>query len=87
MLLMGAILQLDGLWENNQANFEMLDQLDQQLTDLRHATNMLSVSNSQASQSFYMHLAEGANPQMLLADLKGQIDLLSMKMAQDRQAA
>jgi hypothetical protein len=33
--------------------------------------------------AFYSHLADGASPQLLLTDLKSQLDLLAMKMARE----
>ena len=54
----------------------------EQLDDLRQTTSLLGSNHGSAAQAFYAHLAQGANPQMLLADLKGQLDLLAIRMAQ-----
>ncbi len=51
------------------------------MQQLERTTSMLGVTHGSASQAFYTHLAEQAHPQMLLADLKGQIDLLAMNFA------
>jgi hypothetical protein len=80
-LLVGLVLQLEGLWQSNRHTEATLTDLDGKLSQLRHATTMLSTTHSSPAQSFYVHMAEGASPQLLLADLKGQIDLLSQQMA------
>ena len=85
LLLIGVVLQIDGLWQNHCATAEALDELDEQLDSLRHTTTLLGTTHSTAAQSFYAHMAGGANPQMLLADLKGQLDILAMKLAQEKR--
>jgi len=83
-LILGLILQLDGLWNTSRQTAEVLSELDGELKTVREATTLLSTSHSSGSQSFYLHLAEGASPQMLLADLKGQMDLLAQQMARQK---
>ena len=83
-LLLGLVFQLEGLWQSNRQTTRTLDELDSQLSDLRHTTRLLHTTHSSAAQSFYVHMAEGASPQLLLADLKGQIDMLAVKMSQQR---
>jgi hypothetical protein len=84
LLLIGVVLQLDGLWQNNCQTAEALDELDEQIGSLRHSTSLLGSTHSTAAQSFYAHVADGASPQMLLADLKGQLDILAVKLAQQK---
>jgi hypothetical protein len=81
---LGLILQLDGLWSSSRKTEQALSELDGELRTVRQATTLLSTSYSGGAQSFYLHLAEGASPQLLLADLKGQMDLLARQMS--RQA-
>jgi hypothetical protein len=83
-LLLGLVLQLDHLWQANRRTAETLDHVDERLHEINHATTMLGSSHSLPAQSFYAHLAEGAHPHLLLADLKGQLDLLATKMAATR---
>jgi hypothetical protein len=80
-LVLGLILQLDGLWHSNRKTAQALTELDGELKNVRQATSLLSTTHSGGAQSFYLHLAEGASPQLLLADLKGQMDLLAQQMA------
>jgi hypothetical protein len=84
-LVIGLILQLESLWQNTRDTSSTLGDLDSQLRDLRHATTMLSTTHSNSAQSFYAHMAEGASPELLLADLKGQLDLLAARMAKQQR--
>ena len=85
MLLVGLALQLDRLWHDNRAAAAKLDNVDEQLHDLKTAATLLGVSRGPASSVFYSHFAGGAGPQLLLTDLKSQIDLLAMKIAQEER--
>ena len=80
-LVIGLLLQLDGLWNSSKKTEETLTQLDGKLHDLAHTTTMLGTTRSTPAQSFYVHMAEGASPHLLLADLKGQLDLLAERLA------
>ena len=83
-LLIGLVLQLEGLWQSNRRNSDQLGTLDNRLSDLTQTTAMLGTTHSSAAQSFYAHMAEGANPNLLLADLKGQLDLLALKLSKQQ---
>jgi hypothetical protein len=83
-LILGLVLQLESLWQTNRATSQTLTQLDGELHELRHSTTLLTQSRSTPAQSFYLHLAEGASPHLLLADLKGQLDLLSEQLSKRR---
>jgi len=83
-LLIGLLLQLESIWQSNRDTTNTLDELDEQLHELKHATTLLSTARSGHGQSFYAHMAEGASPQLLLSDLKGQLDMLAVRMANDR---
>jgi hypothetical protein len=84
-LVLGLVLQLDGLWHSSRSTAAALNELDGELKNVRQATTLLSSTHSAAGQSFYLHLAEGASPQLLLADLKGQMDLLAQQMARQHK--
>ena len=83
-LIVGLVLQLETLWQTNRATSQTLQNLDGEIHELRHSTTLLTNSHSNPAQSFYLHLAEGASPHLLLADLKGQLDLLSEQMSKRR---
>ena len=80
-LIVGLVFQLDGLWHTSRKTEHAIGQLDDELARVRHATTLLSTSRTSPAQSFYVHLAEGASPHLLLADLKGQLDLLAQQMS------
>ncbi|MEN6407321.1 MAG: hypothetical protein ABFC77_12725 [Thermoguttaceae bacterium] len=84
-LLIGLVLQIDRLWRDNRAAAQKLDHVDLQLNDLQTTTNLLSVTQSPSSSAFYSHFAGGAGPQLLLTDLKGQLDLLAAKIAESQR--
>ena len=84
VLVVGLVLQLDRLWHHNRHTAAKLDNVDEQLHDLRSAAAMLTTSHSSPATAFYSHFTNGASPQMLLADLKGQLDLLAGKLSQTK---
>ena len=81
VLLLGLVLQLERISHNSRNAVRKLDQVGSQLNQLERNTKMLHVTHGSASQAFYAHMTEQANPEFLLADLKGQLDLLAMTMA------
>ncbi len=85
-LAIGLVVQLDAVRRSNQTAFESLDDLDDQLNELRHATTLLTSSQCSPSQSFYSHTAAGAGPQLLLADLKRQLDLLAIRLGNEARS-
>ncbi len=84
-LLVGMVLQLDRMRRDNRRAAAKLDNVDEQLRDLKTTTTLLSTSHGPASTTFYSHFAGGASPQLLLTDLKSQLDLLAIRIAQDER--
>lgn len=82
-LLIGLILQLDGLWQSNRATTTSLGQLDHRLNEVKHATTMLTTTHSAPARSLQAHLAQDASPQIILANLKDQLDMLAIKISRD----
>lgn len=85
VLLLGFILQLDRLWHDSRSTANKLDTFDERLADLKTTTSLLGTTHSTPAVSFYSHMAGGANPQLLLADLKSQLDLLALKLSQEER--
>jgi hypothetical protein len=83
VLVMGFVLQMDRLWNDHRRTSAQLDHMDERLADIKSTTALLGTTHSTPAASFYSHLAAGANPQFLLADLKSQLDLLAMKIGRD----
>lgn len=82
VLLLGLALQVERVGQGNRVAADKLQQVDQQLHNLEQAAARLGTTHSSAAQAFYAHMAEGANPQLLLADVKSQLDLLALRMSQ-----
>jgi hypothetical protein len=80
-LILGLILQLDGLWHTSRKTAAVLSQLDGELKNVRRATTLVSSAPIGGGQSFHPHQAEVASPNFLLVDLKGRMDLLARQMA------
>jgi hypothetical protein len=81
VFLLGLVLQLERIWHNSRVAVQKLRQIDTHLQDLERTTAALGVTHGSASQAFYAHMADSANPHLLLSDLKGQIDLLALNLA------
>ncbi|MEX0978130.1 MAG: hypothetical protein WDZ48_04730, partial [Pirellulales bacterium] len=81
VFLLGLVLQLERIWHNSRLAVHKLRQIDAHLQDLERTTASLGVTHGSASQTFYSHMAEQAHPHLMLADLKGQIDLLARNFA------
>jgi len=83
-LLVGLLLQLERLWHDSRRAADRLEAVDQQLHDLKTTTTLLGTSHASPGGAFYAHLADGAGSQLLLSDLKGQLDLLALKISSDK---
>jgi hypothetical protein len=85
VLLIGLVLLVDRLWSDNRAAAAKLNDVDEQLGELKTTTTLLGTSQGSAAGVFYSHFAGGASPQLLLTDLKSQLDLLALKIARDER--
>lgn len=81
VLVLGLILQLDRLWHDNRHTAEKLDHVDERLDDLNKTTTLLGAGRGVPSSAFHSHMTTGPSAQLLLADLKSQLDLLAVKLA------
>ena len=84
-LLVGLILQLERLWRDGRQTAARLEHVGEELHGLKSTTAMLGTTHSSAASAFYCHMAGGANSQLLLSDLKGQLDMLALKIGQERR--
>ncbi len=84
-LLTGLVLQLEKIWEDHRAAAAKLDHVDEELHDLKTTTTLLGTSRCAPGTSFYAHMVGGASPQMLLTDLKSQLDLLAVKISREEK--
>ncbi|MBN2024004.1 MAG: hypothetical protein JW809_14565 [Pirellulales bacterium] len=78
------VLRLDRLGSESRRTEARLAQVNNQLHRLETAAVTLSSpAHHSPSGAFYGHLADGASPQLLLADLKSQLDLLAVKITSE----
>jgi hypothetical protein len=61
-----------------------LEDVNQRIEDLNRSAALWTTNASPPATAFYHHLAHGASPHILLADLKGQMDLLAHRTALSR---
>jgi len=81
-LLVGLIVQLERLWQDHRRARARLEDVGHQIHVLRRTSALLGNSPASPSAAFYAHLAEGAGPQLLLSDLKSQLDLLAVRISE-----
>ncbi len=79
-LLLGLILQLERVWHDGRSAAAKLDEVDEELHELKSTTNLLGASPTGPSSAFYSHFSGGAGPHILLTDLKSQLDLLAAQL-------
>ena len=78
-LVLGLVVQLDRIWRDSRRAAAKLLTVDEQIHDLKTTTSLLGTTHG-PSAAFYA-LAGGAWPDLLLNDLKSQLDLLAVKLA------
>ena len=79
-LLIGLVMQVEGLWHSGREILDSADRTDQRLSDIERTIATLDTSHDNPSQALPNHSIAGANPQQLFADLKGHLDLLATQM-------
>ena len=79
-LVLGLALQLDRIWHDNRHAAARLQTVDEEIDELKTTTSLLGTTHG-PSAAFYAHWAGGAGPDILLTDLKSQLDLLAVKLA------
>jgi len=82
-MLAGLMWQLEAVWQSNRDTKHSVQTLDEQVRLMRRRAASDS-THSHDGRAFYRHLAENASPHILLADLKGQLDTLSQRLASQR---
>ncbi len=80
VLVLGLVLQLDRIWRDSRQAAAKLETVDEQIHDLKTATTLLGTTHGPSS-AFYAHWAGGAGAEILLSDLKSQLDLLAVKLS------
>ena len=81
VLILGLTWMAGRLWRNSRKlNYQLAD-VEEQLYDIERLTGSLTGSRMSCSQHYYDHFNQGASSQMLLANLRGQVDQLAQRMA------
>jgi hypothetical protein len=80
-LILGLVIQLDSVWRSNRAANDTLEEMDQEVAHLRRTTAVLATRDP-SSRSFYLHMAHGVSPHLLLADLRGQLEMLDARLSE-----
>jgi len=86
-LVVAMVLQMDRLSGHYRQAAARLDRFDSRLTQLRRDAAISAADVRPAGAAFYAHLADGASPQLLLSDLKGQLELLTQRLGESEGAA
>jgi hypothetical protein len=77
-LIFGLVLVVSRLWRNSRYATTKLQEVHARLGELQRSADALA-ANRGGAPAFYADLARGAPPQMLLSNLKGQIDQLATR--------
>ena len=83
LLLIGLLAAISQASSTSRHIQRQLDALDVATSDLRTAAAYRNAAT--ATNAFYADLARGVSPHMLLADIKGQLDQLSVRILADAQ--
>jgi hypothetical protein len=79
-LILGLVLVVARLWRSSRSAANRLQEVHARLAQLQHTADALTAMRSGGAPAFYADLVRGASPQMLLANLKGQVDQLATRM-------
>jgi hypothetical protein len=81
LLIVGLTWMAARLWRNSRRLNRQLSDVDDQLEEIHELAGSLSAGRLSGSQHYYQHFSQVANPHMLVANLRGQIDQLAERMA------
>ncbi len=79
-LIFGLVLVLSHLWRNSRYASGKLQDVHTRLGQLQQTADVLATMRAGGAPSFYTDLMRGASPQVLLANLKGQVDQLAARV-------
>ena len=79
-LIFGLVLVVTRLWRNSRYASGKLHEVHTELGQLQRTADALSAMRSGGAPAFYAELVRGASPQMLLTNLKGQLDQLATRL-------
>ncbi len=79
LLIFGLVLVVTRLWRSSRYASAKLQEVHAELGQLQRTADALSAMRGGAP-AFYAELVRGASPQMLLTNLKGQLDQLATRL-------
>jgi hypothetical protein len=79
-LILGLVLVASRLWRNSRYATSKLHDVQSRLIHLQSTADALVASRSGSAPAFYADLVRGSSPQVLLANLKGQLDQLATRV-------
>jgi hypothetical protein len=81
LLILGLTWMAARLWQKGRQLDRNLHQVDSQLTEVSELAGQLTASQLSSSQHYYQHFSQSANPHLLVANLRGQIEQLAERLA------
>jgi hypothetical protein len=79
-LIFGLVLVVTRLWRNSRNATGKLQDVYTRLGQLQNTADALAAMRSASAPAFYADLVRGASPQVMLANLKGQVDQLATRI-------
>ncbi|HEX2476469.1 MAG TPA: hypothetical protein VHK01_17075 [Lacipirellulaceae bacterium] len=79
-LIFGLVLVVSRLWRNSRYATGRLQDVHAGLNQLQQTADVFAAMRSGGAPNFYADLLRGASPQVLLANLKGQVDQLAARV-------
>jgi hypothetical protein len=80
-LILGLVLAVSRLWRSSRHAATKLQDVHVRLAQLQQTADVLTAMRSGGAPAFYAELARGASPQVLLANLKGQLEQLATRVS------
>jgi len=80
LLVFGLVMIVTRLWRNSRYAGNKLQEVHGDIAQLQRTADALAAIRSGGAPAFYAELVRGASPQMLLANLKGQLDQLATRL-------
>jgi hypothetical protein len=80
LLIFGLVAVLGSLWTNGRQSTRKLQEVNSRLVDIQRTSEMIAGLRNSGTPSFYTELARGSSPEMLVANLKGQLDQLATRL-------
>jgi hypothetical protein len=81
LLILGLTWMAARLWQKGRQLDQNLHEVDSQLAQVSELAGELTASQLSSSQHYYQHFSQSANPHLLVANLRGQIDQLAERLA------